>query len=82
MAVAACDAHRQLRPLHPRRKVHLRGQRLFRASIVSKLSPRESHILMIVHQERCPSNGTSQRTAAVPAKAPSAARISLSLHTL
>ena len=39
-----------------------------------KLSPSKSHIFRIVYQELCPSGGMSQRTAAVPAKAPGAAR--------
>ena len=41
-----------------------------------KLSPSKSHIFRIVFQELCPCDGTSQRTAAVPAKAPGAARLS------
>ena len=43
-----------------------------------KLSPSESHIFKTVSQELCPSDGTSQRTSAVPAKEPGAARLSLS----
>ena len=51
-----------------------------RAPLDLKLSPSKSHIFKTVSQEVAPvMNGaaTSQRTAAVPAKAPGAARLSL-----
>ena len=47
-----------------------------------KLSPSESHMFKNVSQELCPSDGTSQRTTAVPAKAPGAAWLSMTPTTL
>ena len=56
------------------------GRGVLRHSL--KFSPSESHMFKNVYQELCPSDGTSQRTTAVPAKAPGAAWLSMTPITL
>ena len=51
-------------------------------SLSLQLSLGQRHMFKTASRELCPSDGTSQRTAAVPAKAPGAARLSLSVVCL